>query len=114
MGNLVFLNLVVMHLLGCVWFYLIAMSEEWIQNMDFIFGYGIKYQMYWYQNWFHQYLSALYTSFYLFGVGEVVPQTVNETIMAILILIVLTIINNAIIGLFSMYSDELSAKANEL
>jgi hypothetical protein len=53
MGNLVFLNLVVMHLLGCVWFYLIAMSEEWIQNMDFIFGYGIKYQMYWYQNWFH-------------------------------------------------------------
>jgi hypothetical protein len=59
-------------------------------------------------------LGALYTSFYLFGVGEVVPQTVGETVMAILILIVLTIINNAIIGLFSMYSDELSAKANQL
>jgi hypothetical protein len=37
-----------------------------------------------------------------------------ETAAAILILIIAAILNNAIIGLFSMYSDELSAKATEL
>jgi hypothetical protein len=44
MANLVFLNIVVMHMLACMWFYLIALSEEWKQNMDFIFGYNIKFQ----------------------------------------------------------------------
>jgi hypothetical protein len=55
---------------------------------------------------------ALYTSFYLFAVGEVCPSNIVETAIAIIILIAAAIMNNVLLSLFSVYAEELSRKAN--
>ena len=80
--------------------------------MDFIWSVNsLRFEIYFPENWVRQYFLALYTSFYLFGVGEVVPQTTLETILAIAILLVFLVVNNLVLGLFSIYAEELSHKA---
>ena len=28
-----------MHVLACIWFAIVVMSERWVQNMDFMYNY---------------------------------------------------------------------------
>ena len=80
--------------------------------MDFIWSANsLRFEIYFPGNWVRQYFLALYTSFYLFGVGEVVPQTSLETILAVFVLLIFAVVNNLVLGVFSIYAEELSHKA---
>ena len=57
----------------------------------------------------------MYTGFYLFGVGEVVPRASSgEFFVAFVLFSICTIINAVIIGYMTSYIDELNRKEAEL
>jgi hypothetical protein len=62
-----------------------------------------------------KYLILLYTGFYVFGVGEIVPRAGSFEFFAAFILCSLcTIFNAVIIGYMTSYTEELSKKTREL
>lgn len=57
----------------------------------------------------------LYTAFYVFTVGEIVPRATSEEFMASFLLeSICTIVNAIIIGYMTAYMDELNRKSAEL
>lgn len=57
----------------------------------------------------------LYTGFYLFGVGEVVPRARStEFVIAFILLTMATIINAVVIGYMTSYVEEMNRKSVEL
>ena len=72
---LVLYTLIFMHLLASLWYALVSTDEEWKLNMDFIWSYSTKFQQFFPEQKMRQYLLSLYTSFYLFVIGEVCPST---------------------------------------
>lgn len=102
--------LLYIHLMGCLWFYIVSLNEKWIPNMDFIwFGTPQVYDVY-YSNGWRSYLISLYIGFYLFGVGEVCPREQIEIMVAIPILIISSIVNGLIIGNMALFISELNKK----
>ena len=66
-------------------------------------------------NFWRKYFVLLYTGFYLFGVGEVVPRHGPSEFFAGFILCSLcTIFNAVIIGYMTSYTEELNRKSVEL
>ena len=66
-------------------------------------------------NFSRRYAVLLYTGFYLFGVGEVVPRSnKSEFGMAFVLLSCCTILNAVVIGYMTTYVDELNRKSQEL
>ena len=107
---LIFIMFMYIHLMGCTWYLVVESQEIWIPNMDFIwFGTPQIYDFY-YTHWVKSYISSLYIAFYLFGVGEVCPRTVNELSLSIFVLIMSSIINGLIIGNMALYMNELNRK----
>ena len=67
------------------------------------------------ENFLRRYAVLLYTGFYLFGVGEVVPRSsFYEFFTAFTLLSLSTIVNAVVIGYMTSYIDELSRKSAEL
>ena len=85
--------------------------------MDFMYvAQDRAYQSYWEDevgsdtNFWRSYLVGVYTAFYLFGVGEVVPRkTWQESLVAFTLLAVCTIANAVLIGYMASYADQLTA-----
>jgi hypothetical protein len=85
--------------------------------MDFMYvAQDRAYQSYWEDevgsdtNFWRSYLVGVYTAFYLFGVGEVVPRkTWQEFLVAFTLLAVCTIANAVLIGYMASYADQLTA-----
>ena len=63
--------------------------------------------------WEKKWLVTFYIGFYLFGVGEVCPRTVNELALAIILMIINSIINGIVIGNMALYLSEMAKKKNE-
>ena len=62
-----------------------------------------------------QYLILLYTGFYIFGVGEIVPRSSEiEFASAFVLCSLCTIFNAVIIGYMTSYTEELNRKSVEL
>jgi len=111
--QLMFYMILYIHVFACLWFFLSKDAEEWVLNMDFIWVYtDDTYEVY-YSSIYRQYILCLYTSFYLFGVGEVVPRTDIEFIVSVFILLVSAIVNAIIIGNMAIHQEELSRKSVE-
>ena len=110
--------LVVMHVLSTIWYSLVVSAQRWVQNMDFMYNYQDQaYQGYFEgdENFWRKHLVMLYTAFYIFTVGEIVPRaTVDEFAYSFLLESICTIVNAVIIGYMTSYMDELSKKSSEL
>ena len=106
------------HVLSCCWFAIVAKQERWVQNMDFMYaGAAQAYQGFYEgdENFFRKYLVLIYTGFYIFGVGEIVPRSSNlEFGTAIILCSLCTIFNALIIGLMTSYLEELNKNQVEL
>ena len=62
-----------------------------------------------------KYLVLLYTGFYIFGVGEVVPRSNSfEFFSGFILCSACTIANAVIIGYMTSYTEELTKKSAEL
>jgi len=110
---LIFMMFMFIHVMGCLWNYIVEQDESWIPNMDFIWFGTPQIYDYYYHNWMRSYLTSLYLAFYLFGVGEVCPRTQVEVLVAIGVLILSSILNGLIIGNMALYMNELNKKNAE-
>ena len=110
---LVFQMFLYIHVMGCIWYFVVSIEEVWIPNLDFIwFGNPQVYDVY-YTNISRSYWTTFYIGFFLFGVGEVCPRTETEILVAIPILILSSIMNGLIIGNMALYISELNKKGAE-
>lgn len=110
---LVFQMFLYIHVMGCIWYFVVSIEERWIPNMDFIwFGNPQVYDVY-YTDTSRSYWACFYIGFYLFGVGEVCPRTETEILVSIPILILSSIMNGLIIGNMALYISELNKKGAE-
>jgi hypothetical protein len=110
---LVFQMFLYIHVMGCIWYFVVSIEESWIPNLDFIwFGSAQVYDVY-YTEISRSYWTSFYIGFYLFGVGEVCPRTETEILVAIPILILSSIMNGLIIGNMALYISELNKKGAE-
>jgi len=108
---------IALHVLCCIWHFVVVVEERWVQNMDFMYvAQDRAYQSYWEDeegsdnNFWRAYLVGVYTAFFLFGVGEVVPRkTWQEFLVAFTLLAVCTIANAVLIGYMASYADQLTA-----
>lgn len=67
------------------------------------------------ENFLRKYLVLLYTGFYIFGVGEIVPRSDSfEFFTGFILCSVCTIFNAVIIGYMASYTEELSKKTKYL
>ena len=86
--------------------------------MDFMYNYQDQaYQGYFEgdENFWRKHCVMLYTAFYVFTVGEIVPRaTASEFAFSFLLESICTIVNAVIIGYMTQYMGELSAKSAEL
>ena len=110
--------LIVMHVLGTLWFTIVVNGQRWVQNMDFVYNaQEDAYQGYFEgdDNFWRKHLVMLYTAFYVFTVGEIVPRaSTEEFAFSFLLESICTIVNAIIIGYMTQYMDELSKKSAEL
>ena len=105
---LIFMMFMYMHILACTWNLTVEHNEEWIINEDFT-GFGTPQIFeYYYVSWERTYIKSLYVAFYLFCVGEVCPRTVEENIVAIVLLVSSCIVNGFIIGNMALFMTELN------
>ena len=78
---MMFIVIVALHMFSAAWFYTVSTNQRWVHNMDFMyFGMEDAYQPYFEGdeedvNFWRRYWIMMYTGFYLFGVGEVVPRS---------------------------------------
>lgn len=113
MANLMIIFYLIAHVIGCIWFIVVKSDETWMLNEDFIWVASERKQIY-FPDFVHQFLLSVYTAYYFLTGGEVVPQTVIQTWLCLMVLILTAMLNNGLLGMFALYSDELSAKATKL
>ena len=101
------------HIMGCVWWFIVKYDEDWVPNMSFIlFGTPQLVEVYM-LGWEHAYNVCLYIGYYLFVVGEVCPRTKTEIFVTIIIHITSAVLNGIIIGNMAMYMMELNKSGAE-
>ena len=110
--------LVFIHVLSCIWFAVVSQRERWVQNMDFMYAADSQAYQGFHEGddaFWRKYMVLLYTGFYIFGVGEIVPRSNSfEFFCAFLLCSVCTIFNALIIGYMTSYTEELNKKTAEL
>lgn len=77
-----FIIVMALHLCSAMWFFIVKENQRWVHNMDFPYvEQDQAYQPYFEvepgteTNFWRRYAVMMYTGFYLFGVGEVVPRS---------------------------------------
>lgn len=110
---LIFEMFLYIHVMGCIWYFVVDIEEKWIPNMDFIWYGSPQVYDFYYTHTTRSYWTSFYIGFYLFGVGEVCPRTQPEILVAIPILILSSIMNGLIIGNMALYISELNKKNAE-
>ena len=115
-----FAIVIVLHMFSAAWFYIVAENQRWVHNMDFMYnGQDTAYQPYFESDetdttFTRRYLILMYTGFYLFGVGEVVPRSSwIEFLGAFMLLSISQLANAAIIGFLLTYLEELNKDVSE-
>jgi hypothetical protein len=115
---MMFIVVVALHVFSSMWFMLVSGNMRWVHNMDFMYnGQDTAYQPYFEEDgmnvsFWRRYLIMMYTGFYLFGMGEVVPRSSEaEFLGAFCLLAFSQIANAAIIGFILTYMEELNHEA---
>lgn len=76
-----------LHVVACLWYYIIRDKEDWIPNKDYVFGGTIYiYEFYASEN-VRLYFICLYNAFYIISSGEMCPRSNTELIISSLIMV---------------------------
>ena len=99
-----------LHVIACLWYYIVKDNELWIANMDYVLG-GTQYVYETYSSQFlRKYLRVFYVAFYIIAIGEMVPRTNVELIFAATIMLMSAIIISNIFGTMAVLAAELNQK----
>lgn len=117
--KLIFDLFLIMHLLGCMWFFVVAILPEdnvWAPPLDFIWVSRPNYYRFYDTDEvspLYQYLVVLYTAVLALGGNEMGPRTNTEIIVMFGILIFLTMYNALIFGDMTVLVSEVTEKASK-
>ena len=96
MAQLTFYLFLVIHIVGCIWFWVAKQNEEWIPPYDFIvLPQGTNLYN---ENIFYQYWSSIYNSIIMLASNELGPRTPFEYIFISIMMIAGALINANIFG----------------
>ena len=99
-----------LHVLACLWYYVIKDTEQWLCNFDFVFG-GSHYLYEVYSGSFaRRYLRVFYIAFYIIAIGEMVPRRNIEILLISAIMLASAILISNIFGSMAVLAVELNAK----
>ena len=105
--------LLFMHIIGCIWFYIVSATQEWVPPLDFIYvsrdGYKRFYDLEEVTEWY-QYMVVLYMAVLALGGNEMGPRTTFEIGFIFVILIILILYNAVIFGDMTVLVGEVSKK----
>lgn len=107
---LIFQYFMYIHILGCLWYFVVSEDELWIPNTDFIWFGNTQIYDYYSRPWSRSYIYSVFIAFYLLNVSEVCPKTQTEFTVAIMVMVVSSIANGIIIGNMALYMVELNKK----
>lgn len=117
--KLIFELFLIMHLLGCSWFYVVAIYEDdnyWSPPLDFIWVSRPTYYRFYDSDEvspLYQYLVCLYVAVLALGGNEMGPRTNVEIMTMFGILIFLTMYNALIFGDMTVLVSQVTAKASK-
>ena len=111
--KLILTLLLIMHIIGCIWFLIVNFEAKWVPPLDFIYVQrGSYYRFYdleevteWYQ-----YMVVLYMAVLALGGNEMGPRTTTEIVYIFIVLIGLILYNAVIFGEMTVLVSEVSKK----
>lgn len=111
--KLILTLLLIMHIIGCIWYLIVQLEAVWVPPLDFIYvqrvGYYRFYDMEEVTEWY-QYMVVLYMAVLALGGNEMGPRTNFEIIYIFVILIILVLYNAIIFGEMTVLVSEVSKK----
>lgn len=108
---LVFGLFLYIHVIACLWYYIVRDTEGWVINYDFVLG-GTLYPHEVYTGSFlRKYLRMFYVSFYIISIGEMAPRTNVEIFISSVIMVGSAILISHIFGSMAVLAVELNAKS---
>ena len=114
--KLVFMLFLGMHLLGCLWYKIVMVAQEWVPTPDFIWT-TTNYMWRIYDNSetdnVERYAVSLYTAILALGGNEMGPRTDIEIVVITLTLLMLAILNAIIFGEMTVLVQMSSRKSTE-
>ena len=114
--KLILTLLLLMHIIGCIWFLVVGLEKLWVPPLDFIYvqrvGYERFYDLEETTEWY-QYMVVLYMAVLALGGNEMGPRTTFEIAFIFAILIALILYNAVIFGEMTVLVSEVSKKESD-
>ena len=76
-----------LHVVACLWNYIVRDEEKWVPNKDYLFGGTIYIYEYYAGEDIRKYFICLYNAFYIISSGEMCPRTNTELIISSLLMV---------------------------
>lgn len=76
-----------LHVIACLWNFIVRDTEVWVPNKDFPFGGTIYIYEYYASEFLRKYLICMYNAFYIITSGEMCPRTNAELMISALLMI---------------------------
>jgi len=114
--KLILTLLLIMHIIGCIWFIVVSVERKWVPPLDFIYvqrgSYYRFYDLEEVTDWY-QYMVVLYMAVLALGGNEMGPRTTLEIIYIFVVLIGLILYNAVIFGEMTVLVGEVSKKESD-
>ena len=111
--KLILTLLLIMHIIGCIWYIVVKFEQKWVPPLDFIYVQrGSYYRFYDLEevNDWYQYMVVLYMAVLALGGNEMGPRTTPEIIYVFVVLIGLILYNAVIFGEMTVLVSDISKK----
>ena len=110
MAQLTFYLYLVIHILGCIWFWIVKQDEKWIPPYDFIDTNPPGTNLY-RQDIFYQYWSSIYNAIIMLASNELGPRTNFQYVFVSIMMIAGALINANIFGEMAVLVQVMNKKS---
>ena len=111
--KLILTLLLIMHIIGCIWYVIVSDEKLWVPPLDFIYvqrgSYYRFYDLEEVSSWY-QYMVVLYMAVLALGGNEMGPRTTVVIIYVFIVLISLILYNAVIFGEMTVLVSDISKK----
>ena len=111
--QLILTLLLIMHIIGCIFYIIVQESQLWVPPLDFIYvqrgSYYRFYDLEEVDEWY-QYMVVLYMAVLALGGNEMGPRTTPEIVYVFIVLISLVLYNAVIFGEMTVLVSDISKK----
>ena len=106
MCQLLFLLVLYIHVMACLWFFVVSIEKKWVPNQDFIYLSTTIFD----ENVSTQYWVSVYHAVLLFGVNEMASRTDFELFFSSFIMLFSAMVNANIFGTMAVLVQDLNKK----